>query len=116
MVWVTDDELAVIYSNRVQNKAELVRCTKEGQCSNKPEASYEEEKGWLEIHIPMYNKGGTARIEILPQPEDKDYFDHLVLTDVASGNAKRLTKGPFYVLAVIGWDEANNNMLVAKVF
>ncbi|XP_044266873.1 venom dipeptidyl peptidase 4-like isoform X2 [Tribolium madens] len=83
MVWVTNDELAVIYSNRVQNKAHLVRCTKEAKCKSVPEATYEE-------------KNGT------------DEFDHLVLTDVASGNAKRLTKGPFYVTTVDGWDEANS--------
>ncbi|EFA04427.1 venom dipeptidyl peptidase 4 [Tribolium castaneum] len=110
MVWVTNDEFAVIYSNRVQNKAQLVRCNKDAKCNSVPEATYEEKNGWLEIHIPYYNKAGSQRIEILPQPEGTDEFDHLVLTDVATGNAKRLTKGPFYVTAVDGWDEANNNI------
>jgi dipeptidyl-peptidase-4 len=106
IVWLTNDELALMYTNRVQNQAELVRCNTDATC--KPEASYKEEKGWLEPHIPKYNKAGTQRLEILPQPEGDDYFDHLVLTDVESGTTKRLTQGPFYVLSVFGWDEPNN--------
>ena len=112
IVWITDEEMAILYSNRVQNQAELLRCNKHAECNAEPEATYQEENGWLEPHLPKYNKDGTQKIEILAQAQGNDKFDHIVFTEIETNNVTRLTEGPFYVLSIYGWDEENNLMLV----
>lgn len=110
ITWPNDEEIAIISTNRVQNESSLVRCNVLGSCQQ--EAEYREDKGWLDTAIPIYNKEGTQRIEILSQPQGDDFYNHLVLTDVAKQASTRLTEGEFTVTRIFGWDEDNGLMLV----
>lgn len=74
--------------------------------------SYSQSNGWLSPAIPEYNENGTARLEILPQAYEDDYFEHLVLTDVATNTPKQLTSGNRVVSSIYGWDEDNNVVYV----
>lgn len=72
------------------------------------EVSYSQSNGWLSPAIPEYSENGTVRLEILPQEYEDDYFNHLVLTDVATNTPKQLTFGKRVVTSIYGWDEENN--------
>lgn len=74
------------------------------------EVSYAERNGWLEPMIPKYSKDGTKRLEILPQPEGGDKFNHVVLTDIAADRATRLTFGKYVVSSILAWDEDSGLM------
>ncbi|XP_060517373.1 venom dipeptidyl peptidase 4-like isoform X2 [Cylas formicarius] len=102
--WVSDQEIAMISTNRVQNESVIIRCKIDGNCSE--EASYRQENGWLRPKIPHYSQNGSLKIEILPQPQDGDFFEHLVLTNIANNSSLRLTYGNRVVTAFYGWDEA----------
>nr|AGX25161.1 dipeptidyl peptidase [Leptinotarsa decemlineata] len=104
MTWISDTEVAMISTNRVQNESIIIRCKLDGSCIE--EQSYKEEKGWLTPRIPKYSKNGKRRLEILPQIEGDDKYDHLVLTDIDTNTQIRLTNGRLVVLSIYGWDEA----------
>ncbi|KAJ8918466.1 hypothetical protein NQ315_008163 [Exocentrus adspersus] len=103
LTWVSSTDIAMISTNRIQNESITIRCTLDGSCGE--EDSYTEDKGWLSPAIPRYNKDGTKKLEILPQPEGDDKFFHLVLTDIATSNKTRLTHGRRVVTSLYGWDE-----------
>ncbi|KAF7269818.1 hypothetical protein GWI33_017160 [Rhynchophorus ferrugineus] len=104
--WVSESEVVTISTNRIQNKSFVSRCRLGSACVE--EISYKQEGGWLSPKLPVYNSDGKKRIEILPQAVGDDYFDHLVLSDVATGIQKRLTNGRRVVSTVYGWDQVNN--------
>ncbi|KAH1024091.1 venom dipeptidyl peptidase 4 isoform X2 [Dendroctonus ponderosae] len=106
ITWISDSELAMISSNRIQNESVIIRCYLNGNCSQ--ESSYSQANGWLSPKIPNYNADGTLRLEILPQSYEDDYFNHLVLTNVSSHTSTRLTYGNRVVTTVYRWDQTNN--------
>nr|CAH7730215.1 unnamed protein product [Callosobruchus chinensis] len=101
--WISDTEVVMISSNRVQNETFTVRCTMEGTCEM--EDHQEESQGWIEPKLPFYNKDGTMKVEILPQEESDDRYFHIVVTDLTQLTKKRLTYGRSTVLKIFGWDE-----------
>ncbi|XP_056631310.1 venom dipeptidyl peptidase 4-like [Diorhabda sublineata] len=103
LTWISNSQVAMVSSNRIQNESVIIRCLLDGTCVE--ETSRKESQGWIVPILPTYNKDGTKRLEILPQQEDDDRFDHLVLTDVLSNTQNRLTYGKFFVLSIDGWDE-----------
>ncbi|KAJ8930490.1 hypothetical protein NQ314_016717, partial [Rhamnusium bicolor] len=103
LTWVSDTEVSMISTNRIQNESIIIRCNLDGLCQE--EDSYKEENGWLEPRSPKYSKDGKKRIEILGQPEGDDKFYHLVLTDIEKDNKTRLTFGRRVVTTIFGWDE-----------
>ncbi|XP_072401438.1 venom dipeptidyl peptidase 4 isoform X2 [Diabrotica undecimpunctata] len=103
LTWISAEELSLVCTNRVQNKSSILRCSTNGSCEE--EVSQTESKGWITPIVPIYSKNGTKRLEVLPQPEGDDRYDHLVLTDVKTKTAKRLTHGKFSVLSIIAWNE-----------
>ncbi|XP_060517123.1 venom dipeptidyl peptidase 4-like isoform X2 [Cylas formicarius] len=103
--WVSASEVAMISTNRIQNESVIIRCKLDGSCAE--ETSYQQKNGWLRPKIPKYSADGTRRLEILPQPEGDDYFDHLVSTNVGNNNQIRLTHGHRVVTVIYGWDEVS---------
>ncbi|KAJ8940985.1 hypothetical protein NQ318_011719 [Aromia moschata] len=103
LTWVSDSEVAMISTNRIQNESIIIRCNLTGLCHE--EETYQEENGWLSPNIPKYSEDGTKKLEILPQPEDDDKFFHLVYTDIETMTKTRLTYGKRVVTGIYGWDE-----------
>ncbi|XP_019867181.1 venom dipeptidyl peptidase 4 isoform X2 [Aethina tumida] len=110
VTWVSDTEVALISTNRVQNKSVTTRCKLDGKCEQEDDEIHKSENGWLDPEIPEYSIDGSKKIEILPQSEGNDFFDHLVLTDIAKKTSKRLTKGRRVVTDIYGWDEDSDTI------
>ncbi|CAH1183189.1 unnamed protein product [Phaedon cochleariae] len=103
LTWISDYEVAMISTNRIQNQSAIVRCFINGTCHE--ESFSTAENGWLEPKIPIYSRDGRRKVELLPQVEGNDKFDHIVLTNVEIGIKKRLTNGRRVVLSILGWNE-----------
>ncbi|CAH0556830.1 unnamed protein product [Brassicogethes aeneus] len=103
VTWVNNDQVSLISSNRVQNKATITKCSLNGKCEE--EQKFSEETGWLDPKIPLYDKKGTWKLEILPKEEGNDRFDHLVITDLVNQSSLQLTFGKKIVTNIYGWDE-----------
>lgn len=103
VTWISDKDISLIVSNRVQNRATLLACSLNGTCIE--EAHYAEVNGWLDPLIPKFTKDGAKRLEILPQQEGADRFDHIVLTDRGTNVSERLTFGPRIVNTIYGFNE-----------
>ncbi|KAL1494674.1 hypothetical protein ABEB36_010240 [Hypothenemus hampei] len=104
--WISNEELVMISTNRVQNSSIIIRCNLEGDCDE--EVSYNQSDGWLSPAIPTYSSNGTLRLEILPRPYENDFFDHLVLFDISTNTSKTLTYGNRVVTTIYGWNEDEN--------
>ncbi|CAG9768482.1 unnamed protein product [Ceutorhynchus assimilis] len=112
LTWLSESEVAIISTNRIQNESVLIRCDLSGSCNE--EVSRKQKNGWLLPQIPKYNKNATNRLEILPQEHDGDYFNHLVLAESRTNIAKRLTFGNRVITHVYGWDQTNNLVYYAS--
>ncbi|XP_050307457.1 venom dipeptidyl peptidase 4 [Anthonomus grandis grandis] len=112
VTWISDSDIVMISTNRVQNESVIIKCNLDGNCVE--EVSYSQPGGWLTPHIPKYNEDATKRLEILPQSYETDQFNHLVLTDVFGHNQKRLTYGNREVTTIYGWDKINNLVYYAS--
>lgn len=68
------------------------------------------DKGWIVNPSPIYNSDGDKYILTVSQPEDNDYFKHLILVNGITDKVQRLTYGKRIVTDCLGWDLATNNV------
>merc|ERR1711963_264760 len=111
VTWISDEELSVIWTNRVQNESSVSVCKADGSswpCESV--ANPIQRKGWLDVfQPPQYSKDGKSYLQILPLKFGDLHYPHIkVYTD---NDEYFVTNGEFVVTSILHWNEND-----AKVF
>jgi len=114
--WVSEDSLAVLWMNRLQNTSFHTVCQPPQYICLQIYVERVSEKGgngWVENRgLPKFKSSGKEMVLIEPiRDGDSGYFPQLVLGKVSTSQvipATQLTQGQFEVTKIVGWDEVNN--------
>lgn len=116
VTWASEDELAVLWLNRRQNKTVLVICNADsGNC--KKEVIREEPTGWIEVTTPEFQ--GDEFLDIITTPQGADNGDewyHVVKYTRNLGSPKAISDGNRTVVTISHWDSQQNKMLECQFY
>ncbi|CAK9799166.1 Venom dipeptidyl peptidase 4 [Anthophora quadrimaculata] len=103
--WRKEDQLVVTWTNRVQNKAQLVLYDTQGKPEN---IHYEQETvGWLRIQPPVYHNQYVIILKLQESGTDAGRFQHATRFEYKDGkltDEKDLTPGPNEVMSILAVD------------
>ncbi|XP_030751090.1 venom dipeptidyl peptidase 4 isoform X2 [Sitophilus oryzae] len=128
VTWTTNDSVAAVWMNRVQNTAEIVLYQHNSSVPKvvstyHPDSktslkhvlifqikSLSETKGWVELFsAPHVSQDGNQLALLLSKTEGSDAYRHLALLNTAeNSNEQFLTNGTYVVSEVLGWNHNNN--------
>ncbi|KAL1491026.1 hypothetical protein ABEB36_011684 [Hypothenemus hampei] len=109
--WATNNSLIAIWTNRVQNRADIVVYE---NLSNTPTLikSVIESSGWVDLFVPPHTSNvGTQMALLLSNNVNSTVgsYRHLAILDITQGDSEEfLTEGTYVVTEVLGWNSLNN--------
>ncbi|KAK9869862.1 hypothetical protein WA026_003587 [Henosepilachna vigintioctopunctata] len=110
--WSTNDSLAAIWLNRVQNESSFISYNMNPLYKSYILKNLAEPAGWLELFTPMkFNKNGSQYIIIISHDQGRDIgkYRHIMLMNTSvNARVDPLTKGKFVVTKILGWDEVDD--------
>ncbi|PSN56673.1 Venom dipeptidyl peptidase 4 [Blattella germanica] len=108
VTWATANEVAAVWTNRVQNVATTRICnSRTASCQNVH--TIMEKSGWVDVVTPIFDANGVSYVTVLPQTQSGGAGNYQQLTLVSrSGQETALTFGRSVVTLIYGWDYINN--------
>ncbi|KOC62680.1 Venom dipeptidyl peptidase 4, partial [Habropoda laboriosa] len=109
--WRNEDQLVATWTNRVQNKAQLVLYDTQGNVEN---IHYEHEtEGWLRIQPPVYHNQYVIILKLQESGTEAGRFQHatrFVYKDGKLSDEKDLTPGPNEVMSILAVDHVRERL------
>lgn len=104
--WANDDNVVAVYMNRVQNQADIRKCTVgSGNLDCKDVKDLDVSGGWVEFYTaPFYNKDGSEIIFI----NSEGGYQHVVSVNLNNGERVARTTGKFIVDQILGVSKKSN--------
>ncbi|XP_069698426.1 venom dipeptidyl peptidase 4 isoform X2 [Periplaneta americana] len=108
VTWASDDALAAVWMNRVQNTAKIVSCTTRTPLCREL-LPIREPMGWVDLFTPpLFSPDGSRMVLILPHQQDPNDGDYRHVSMVRLGQVTALTSGRYTVTEILSWDRARN--------
>ena len=111
MRWRNNSQVAVTWTNRVQNKAQIVLYDTKGNSSN---IYYEEEsKGWLRILPPVFHKEYVIIVKLQDSGTSAGRFQHATRFEYMAGkliDETDLTTGAKEVISILAVDHVRGRL------
>lgn len=105
--WATANTLIAVFMNRVQNKADIRKCTIDSVAAPVcvDVSKLDVTGGWVEFYTaPFYNKDGSEMIFI----NSESGYHHVVSVNINKAERVARTSGKFVVDQILGVSKANN--------
>ncbi|XP_021935063.1 venom dipeptidyl peptidase 4-like [Zootermopsis nevadensis] len=108
VTWATEDNVAAVWMNRIQNIAKIVSCSaRTSLCLEL--LSLRESSGWVDLFTaPLFSSDGTRMVLILPHDQGPSNGAYRHVSIVQKGRNVALTSGKFTVTEIVSWDRARN--------